>query len=265
MNRALFVRSLKSISKIWLVFSAVLSMYIILITMMYNPEMNEGLNMLVESMGGLMGMFGMHPGAITLSSFLINYLYGMLLLIFPMVFSIMAANKLIARRVDSGSMAYLLASPNSRVKVALTQGAALLTGVALMVIYCTALTFISSAAMFPGELENGPWLGLNAGLLCLHICLAGFCFFASCLFNESGHAIALGAGVPVLCYLLQMIAQMGEKFENLKYATVFTLFDPSGLLAQESGAIGGAAILLVLGVGFFAGGVAVFNKRDLPL
>ena len=265
MNRALFVRSVKSIAKLWLVFTAVLSMYIVMITMMYSPEMNESLNILVESMGGLMGMFGMHPGAITLSSFLVNYLYGMLLLIFPLVFCILASNKLMARRVDSGSMAYLLASPNGRVKVAVTQAAALLFGVLLMVVYCTALALISGAVMFPGDLEPGPWLGLNAGLLCLHICLAGFCFFASCLFNESRHAVALGAGVPVLCYLLQMLANMGEKFENLKYASVFTLFDPNGLLAGESGAITGAVVLLVLGVGFFTVGITAFNKRDLPL
>ena len=100
--------------------------------------------------------------------------------------------------------------------------------------------------MFPGELDVPAYLVVNAGLLCLHLALGGFCFFASCLFNESRLSVALGAGVPVLFFLIRMLANMGGRLEKLKYATVFTLFDPTGLFRGDGAAYAGAAVLLAL-------------------
>ncbi len=51
----------------------------------------------------------------------------------------------------------------------------------------------------------------------------------------------------------------------MKYATVFTLFDPTGLFRGDGAAYAGAAVLLALGLGFYALGTAVFSRRDLPL
>ena len=182
-----------------------------------------------------------------------------------LVFSILAANRLVARWVDTGSMAYLLASPNTRARVARTQALVLIAGGTLLTAYCTALAVGCAAAMFPGELDVPAYLVVNAGLLCLHLALGGFCFFASCLFNESRLSVALGAGVPVLFFLIRMLANMGGRLEKLKYATVFTLFDPTGLFRGDSAAYAGAAVLLALGLGFYALGTAVFSRRDLPL
>ena len=59
-----------------------------------------------------------------------------------------------------------------------------------------ALAVGCAAAMFPGELDVPAYLVVNAGLLCLHLAMGGFCFFASCLFNESRLSVALGATFP---------------------------------------------------------------------
>ena len=93
----------------------------------------------------------LQAGSSSLGGFLINYLYGFLLLLLPLVFSILAANRLVARWVDTGSMAYLLASPNTRARVARTQALVLIAGGTLLTAYCTALAVGCAAAMFPGE------------------------------------------------------------------------------------------------------------------
>ena len=56
-----------------------------------------------------------------------------------------------------------------------------------------------------------------------------------------------------------MLSNMGDKLENLKYATVFTLFDGDALLKGESRAVAMSGILL------FELGKYRFQKRDLPL
>lgn len=107
------------------------------------------------------------------------------MLIFPLVFSAMTANSLVARHVDRGSMAYLLAAPNSRTRVAFTQMTVLLTGVTAIIAVCTAVGWGCSAAMFPGALDVAGYLRLNLGVWLLHLCLSGLCFFASCISNTT--------------------------------------------------------------------------------
>ena len=245
MNGVLFRRSARSLWKTWVVFAAVLSLYVSMITAMFDPKLNATLDEIVTAMPQLMNMVGMQAGSSSLGGFLINYLYGFLLLLLPLVFSILAANRLVARWVDTGSMAYLLASPNTRARVARTQALVLIAGGTLLTAYCTALAVGCAAAMFPGELDVPAYLVVNAGLLCLHL--------------------ALGAGVPVLFFLIRMLANMGGRLEKLKYATVFTLFDPTGLFRGDGAAYAGAAVLVALGLGFSALGTAVFSRRDLPL
>ena len=58
---------------------------------------------------------------------------------------------------------------------------------------------------------------------------------------------------------------MGGRLENLKYATIFTLFDPARIIAGESGALAMTGILLLIGAALSGAGIAVFEKRDLPL
>ena len=152
MNGVLFRRSARSLWKTWVVFAAVLSLYVSMITAMFDPKLNATLDEIVTAMPQLMNMVGMQAGSSSLGGFLINYLYGFLLLLLPLVFSILAANRLVARWVDTGSMAYLLASPNTRARVARTQALVLIAGGTLLTAYCTALAVGCAAAMFPGEL-----------------------------------------------------------------------------------------------------------------
>ena len=116
MNGVLFRRSARSLWKTWVVFAAVLSLYVSMITAMFAPKLNATLDEIVTAMPQLMNMVGMQAGSSSLGGFLINYLYGFLLLLLPLVFSILAANRLVARWVDTGRVAYLLASTTARAR-----------------------------------------------------------------------------------------------------------------------------------------------------
>lgn len=65
--------------------------------------------------------------------------------------------------------------------------------------------------------------------------------------------------MPVLFYLLQALANMGDKLENLKYFTLFTLFNTSDIIAGES------VIVPILVLVLYGAGIYIFSKRDLPL
>ncbi|MEI3014139.1 MAG: hypothetical protein V8T36_04920 [Ruthenibacterium lactatiformans] len=122
------------------IFLAVLTLYDAMIASMFDPKLNATLDDARDDHASH-HEHGRHeqPGRQLPGGFLTNYLYGFLMLIFPLVFSALAANRLVARHVDRGSMAYLLAAPNSRARVAFTQTPVLITGVTAIIAVCTAL------------------------------------------------------------------------------------------------------------------------------
>lgn len=150
---------------------------------------------------------------------MISYLYGFILLIFPMLFSILRGNGLVAKYVDRGSMVTLVAAPVKRRTIAMTQMSALVSGIFLMVIYATGLELLIAQSGYPGELAVSELLKLNAGLLCLQLFIGSICFLASCIFSDTKYSIAFGAGVPALMYVFQMLANTGEKAEKIRYCT----------------------------------------------
>lgn len=261
----LLKREIKSNYKVFLIIAAVASMYISVMVSMFEPDLGKMLAEFEKAMPGLMSAAGMTNPGTTLQSFLKTYLYGFFMFVLPMIYELFTANKLVARYVDLGSMASILSAPHSRKKVVRTQGMFLAVSVCLMILYITVLGIVCSEVMFPGDLGIAAFVRLNAGLLCLHICISGFFFFMSCICNDTRRSTGMGVGVFLAFYLIQMLSNMGDKLENLRYATIFTLFDGDALLKGESRAAVMAGLLLIMGILFFELGKYRFQKRDLPL
>jgi ABC-2 type transport system permease protein len=118
--------------------------------------------------------------------------------------------------------------------------------------------------MFPGDLDIKSFLILNLGALLLYYALTGIGFFASSFFNDTKNSLALGAGLPVAFLVLQMISDVGDATDFLKYFTLYTLFDPAKIASGEGYAVS-FAVLAVIAVATYSAGLITFNKRDLPL
>lgn len=264
-NLTLYKRGLQQSWKMLLIFAGILTMYFAIIISMFDPKLGSALEEFAQAMPELMAMFGMVLTETTMLGFMSAYLYGFIMLVVPMVYSILCANELIARHVDKGSMTYMLSAPVKRTAVAFTQMKVIATGIFTLVVYATVLGIIISQASFPGELEIGKFILLNAGVLCLHLFIAGICFLCSCVFNEPKRSIGFGAGIPALAFALQMIANNGGTAENAKYTTFFTLFNPEKLVSFQRWAIGGIITLFIGAILLFVAAITVFSKKDLHI
>ena len=263
MNRTLFAKELRANLFVSLIIAAVLAMYIGVIVSMYDPELGESLDAMMQSMPEMFAAFGMSVQATTLIDFMLNYLYGFLLTIFILVLILIVANKLMVRYLDRGAMAYLLATPNSRTRIALT-----MVGVIILVALMAVVTSLEAGfaeALVPGELDMQALMQVNAGLLALWLAMAGLCFLSACLFSNATAALWVGGGLNILFFLMQMVSQVGDKFEFLKNVNPLTLFDYYGLAAGDASAVGGAIALTVGAVALFAVAVAAFDRRDLSI
>lgn len=263
LNIPLYKRGIKVSWKLLLVLAAVITMYFVIIIQMFDPALGVALHELQKAMPELMAMFGMDLAVDDMVYFLSSYLYGFIMLIFPMVFSILTANKLIARHVDRGSMAYLLAAPVRRVTVVRTQLAVLLSGVLALVVFSTILGIVASELSFPGELDIPSFILMNVGLFTLQLFISSICFLASVFFNDSRNAVGIGAGIPALAYVVKMLADAGEDIEAAKYFTFFSLYDAEGLIARDTFALWSMLILFVAAVALFVVAVEIFKRKDL--
>lgn len=260
----LFKKEVKSNYKVILIFFAILTLYSLSIVYMYDPETTNAFDEIAKTMPELMKAFGMASSGANLTEYIANYLYGFIILLFPIFCIVILGNKLIASYVDRGSMAYLLATPNKRVKIALTQVVFMLVASAVLLIYASGIIILFSNALHGGALDVKSFILINVVLYLLHIAIGGICFFASCISNDTKLYFTISVGVPVLFYLLQALANMGGKLENLKYFTLFTLFKPLDIIARENMVIPIVAFLSIAIVSYTAG-IYIFSKRDLPL
>lgn len=265
LNFTLYKRGIQGSWRMLLIFAAVLTMYFTIIISMFDPKIGSALIAFEEAMPELMAMVGMSTTSTTLIGFMSAYLYGFIMLVFPMVFSILSANKLIASHVDKGSMTYLLAAPIKRSAVAFTQMKVLASGLVVLIGYITIVAIVTAEISFPGELEIGKFILLNVGNLCLHLFIGGICFIFSCIFSDTKYAVGFGAGIPALAFIIQMAANAGDKYANAKYLTFFTLFNPEEILAGEASAVWGVVSLLACAIVLFVGAITIFCKKDLHI
>jgi len=201
----------------------------------------------------------------SLVGFLAGYFYGFLILLFPLIYAAITANRAIAGYVDSGSMAFLLSTPNPRWKIALTQAVYLAGSVALLIVFTMLVGIAVSQAMFPGALDIGRFALLNLGALLLYFALSAIGFLASCLFDETHLSLALGAGLPVLFLLMKLIAGVSEDLAPIGRASLTSLFDPAAILAGARSVPPSFLALLLIGAVLYVAGIVIFSKKDLPL
>ena len=251
---------------IWLIFAFILALYISIIISMFDPDTLSSMNAYLETLPpqllAAMHFEGTDP---SLLGFVAAYFYGFLILLFPLIYSIIMADRMIAKYVDNGSMAFLLSTPNSRIKIALTQAVFLLSSLLLLIGFVTLVGVVVSQALFPNELDIPRFIRLNLGVVLLHSSLSGIGFFTSCLFDETKHSLAWGGGILVAFLLIQMLASADEQLSNLKYLSLMTLFAPSKIITGEDNVPCAFLALSIIALILYSGGVYIFSKKDLHI
>ncbi len=235
-----------------------------------------------------------------LNSILGELIYKISGVLLPMIYVIIASNKLVAAQVTDGSMAYVLSTPTNRKTVVRTQYIFLLLSVTVMYAIITIAAVgsegISTAiAMRRVDAKVSNWIPLKTVLACVGSFVAmfgitGICFGASCFFNKQNNSIAAGGGICVVSFICCILGLFGnEAFVAVgigvktmyffSFLSIFTLIDTKSmnnfcdalftdktdLSAFSFNWIWEIAILLAIGVIFAYIGARRFVKKDLPL
>jgi ABC-2 type transport system permease protein len=266
MNFILLKATIKANYKLLLIMLAIMVMYSTIIVSMYNPDSMESwqamLEMFPEEVLRAMNFNILDP---TFLGYIAGYYYGFIMIMFPMVYVSIMGQRLIARLVDDGSMSFLLATPNSREKIASTQGFYLLLSTTFLITAVACLLAIVGGFLFPGSLTLLPFIVLNINVIALFALLSGISYLASCVFNEVKHATLWGAGIPALFFIINMLANVNDKLSFLRYFTVFSLFDTEKILEKNPVVLFNIVVLLLSGLLCYGLGIIIFKRKDLHI
>jgi len=251
--------------KSWLIFTILLILLTLFIFTIYDPQNAVVSAMIAVFPKEILDVLGINMLADSLTGHLSSNLYGFILLIVPMIYTIATANRLMAKQVNGGMMTHLLSAPHKRRSIAFTQSYYLIMSLVLMFLFIIIFEVGCILLLFPGQLKWLPFILLNIGVLCLHICISGICFLASCICDVSKTSIMIGGGLSVLFYLIQLLADTGGKLKYLRYITIFTLFDTEKILLGDFQIYWMLPVLAVIGLNLIGLGITIFQKRDLPL
>lgn len=215
------------------------------------------------------------------TSAMLNQMYFTIMCLLPIIlFIIFAGNELFVDQVDKGSMAYVLSTPTKRSAVVITQLIYMIV-TPLIVVGCGFITRLVATQAFAGDVDIAKYAALYGGIYLLAEAMASICYMASCVFNLSKNAMALGGGLNVWFFLCSLLGMFGSEtmvsmgmgtemlgvFNNL---TIVGLFDVEALGTVGSEAVDYAFVpkliaLVVIAVVCYAIGAVRFQKKDLPL
>ena len=227
------------------------------------PEMKgemEGIGEVFSSMGSFTAAFGMDR--LNFGTLVGYYTIecGNVLGLGGAFFSALCAVNILSKEEKEKTAEFLLAHPISRARILTEKLVAVLVQISALNLIIYAVS-VGSMAMIG---EKIPWKEVNLLHLAYYLLqleLAGFCFGISA-FLRKGSAGA-GLGVALLLYCLNLIANMTESADFLKYITPFGYCDGADIVS--SGSLNGTmiAIGVVMGIACIAVAYLHYNKKDI--
>jgi ABC-2 type transport system permease protein len=141
--------------------------------------------------------------------------------------------------------------------------------IAGQVLAMAALTFVTVASVWLVDLFIAPDFAIDrlalAGLhaLCMGLAIAGVTSLLAVVLLDRGRAAGSAAGVLVLMYLVNVIAQLAPDLREAAVISAFHYFDLEALIDSGAYPLGDSLLFGVVAAGGWALALVAFRRRDL--
>ena len=229
----LIKHELKQGWKSLLIWTISIGFFVAICVFMY-PEMEsemEGVNDMFSSMGSFTAAFGMDR--LNFGTLIGFYAVecGNILGIGGAFFAALLGISSLAKEEKERTAEYLLTHPVSRLHIITGKLASVVLQILIMNIAIFILAITSTAAIC----EDIPWneIGLlHLSYFLVQIELACICFGISAFMRHGG--LGIGLGIATVMYFLNIVANISENAEFLKYITPFGYAEGADLIADMS-------------------------------
>jgi len=222
-------------------------------------EMNE-VNEVFSSMGSFTQAFGMDK--VNFGTLLGFYAVecGNILGLGGAFFASLCAISVLSKEEKERTAEFLLTHPVSRLRVVAEK----LISVILQIVILNVVVYVITASSIALIGEEVPWQEItlmHTAYLILQLELAGICFGVSAFLRRG--SIGTGLGIAVIMYFLNIIANLTESAEFLKYITPFGYADGAEIVRNVSLDMNMIAIGLAFAIVGILAGFIKYCRKDI--
>jgi ABC-2 type transport system permease protein len=222
-------------------------------------EMNE-VNEVFSSMGSFTQAFGMDK--VNFGTLLGFYAVecGNILGLGGAFFASLCAISVLSKEEKERTAEFLLTHPVSRLRVVAEK----LISVILQIVILNVVVYVIAASSIALIGEEVPWQEItlmHTAYLILQLELAGICFGVSAFLRRG--SIGTGLGIAVIMYFLNIIANLTESAEFLKYITPFGYADGAEIVRNVSLDMNMIAIGLAFAIVGILAGFIKYCRKDI--
>lgn len=227
------------------------------------PDMKgqmEGINDIFSSMGSFTDAFGMDKVSFgTLTGFY-SVECGNILGLGGAFFASLCAVSALAKEEKEHTAEFLFTHPISRARIITDK----LIAIMLQILILNAVVYGLSIISISGIGEAVPWKEvslLHLAYLLLQIELAGICFGISAFLRRG--SLGIGLGIAIIMYFLNLIANISDSAEFLKYITPFGYAEGADIVSGLSLDKTLVMIGMILGIAGIACGFIKYCRKDI--
>ena len=186
--------------------------------------------------------------------------FVLLLLITGVYSSILASNILLKEESDK-TIEYLNSLPTTRTKIALNKIICGLIYIILMILIVSIFNYVGLS--LSGAFDKKTYILLSITPLFSSIVIFGACLFISTFFHKTKKTFGISIGVVFASYFLNILSELSESTEFLKYFSIFTLADVRNVIVNTSINPLMLFLSLFITIIFFVLTIIHYNRKEL--
>ena len=262
----MFKRELKINLKSFIIWTSILIGLFLVVFLVY-PSIVNSENM--EMMDEMMKMFPEEMlKAFNMDISTIDSAFGWLktegfvfLLLITGIYSGILGSNILLKEESDKTIEYLNSVPVTRKNIVLNKILCGLLYIILMIAIIGIFNFIGLS--LSGEFDRKSYILLSITPIFSSIVIFAVCLFLSTFTHKTKKTIGISLGIVFASYFLNIISEMGESTEFLKYISIFTLADIRNVIINVS--INPLMIVLTIGITaiFMILTVMHYEKKEL--
>lgn len=262
----MFKREMKINLKNFLIWTGILLALFLMVYLIY-PSLVDEKN--ISSMNDMMKMFPEDVlKAFNMDISGIDSAFGWLktegfvfLLLITGVYSSILGSNILLKEENDKTIEYLNSLPITRKQIILSK---IICGL----IYITAMIFMVGVFNYIGLYLSGDFN--KKEYLCLSVTpwFSSVVFFSLSLFlstftHKTKKVFGMSLGIVFISYFLQILSQMSEKAEKIKYLSIFTLADIRNVIEKQTLNAGMISVAIVLTIIFLVMAAIHYDRKEL--
>ena len=258
----LYINQLKRGAKAWAVWTLSIGFMMLVCVMMF-PEMKnemEGVTAVFANMGGFTAAFGMDKLSFGELMGFYGIECGNILGLGGGFFAALTGISLLANEEKEHTAEFLLTHPVSRGSVLWQKLLSAVTQIVLMNAVIVGISLLSAAIVGESYEMREFWL-LHSAYLVLQLEIACICFGISAFIRRG--SIGIGLGLSLALYFMNIVCNISEKAEALKYITPYAYAEASNIISESEIDTGLMLIGAAISVVCAAIGFVKYCKKDI--